>query len=102
MLYRTQAVEYHIEIYRPGDARDPLAILVASTPFASISPGNLIRPGDIAADPSSPASLVVDKVEHILWTTADHIVHKVCVFTREAPEPTPEPVPLDPTKRLGW
>lgn len=90
-------VEYHLELYGPGDARTPVLFCRTEAPFLPFHKGDLINPHnfeDVNLDITMDDVLRVIGVEHIIWEIkGSHFAHKVMVYT--------ETVANTPETRLG-
>ena len=74
-------VVYVLEIYAPDDTTEVVGRFEASSPFASISVGELIQPAHFERIPKEGHVLKVVGVEHGLWELKEHLTHQVMVFT---------------------
>ena len=82
-------IQYYLEIYEPESFYDPIASFQASSPFQTVSVGDILNPrgwDNNQYEMLDHCVLEVIKVEHHIWTVESHIGHKVCVFTRKVPD----------------
>jgi len=77
-----KALEYIIEVYKPGSADDLWVSFTSSTPFLPMNTGDLLNPGLWLGSQSPMKILRVVNLEHIIWETDSHIKHKLLVYHR--------------------
>jgi hypothetical protein len=77
-------MEYHLEIYAPGSARDVWISFEADSPFMAMSAGDIVNPGLWEGSESPMKVLRVVTVEHLVWLAGGTPKQKVMVFTEEA------------------
>ena len=73
--------KYTVEIYYPGSSANVWVVFRSTSPFLSISKGDIINPG-FFPDANADSMLRVTSIEHIIWSSGDHeSKHKVCIYT---------------------
>jgi len=76
-------MEYILEIYMPGSARDVWVHFASSKPFMPICKGDILNPG-LWEGSQSPMKVVrVINIEHIIIEKEEGFGHKILVFTEE-------------------
>jgi len=78
-----KSIQYEIEIYEPNSADDVWAVFDSSTPFMTISKGDILNPGTWSNSQSPMKVLRVINVEHVIWESGAKVTHKLLVFTEE-------------------
>ena len=72
-----------LEIYEPGSDNTVAGCWPSDLPV-SISVGDLIHMSVLQPD-MPPRRLTAQRLEHALWMRGERLVHKLMVFTEEAP-----------------
>lgn len=84
---------YILEVYQPGSMYDALVVVESDMPFMTIQMGDIINPRSFenVVDFLSPGTVLrVVGVEHVIWEGQGVAKHKLCVFTKEAPDTAEE------------
>ncbi len=80
---------YCLEIYGEDDYDTPGGTFYSEHPFLAIAVGDLLNPRGFpywTGRREDPGLLVVTKLEHIVFGTDKDAKHKICVYTRYAPD----------------
>ncbi len=75
--------EYTLEIYNHGSASDVWVSFTSSSPFMTISKGDILNPSIWPESKSPMKVLQVVAVEHLVWEVEGTVKHKIMVFTEE-------------------
>ena len=78
-----KTTEYILEIYEPQSGSDVLMTFSSSSPFMTISAGDILNPRTWDKSISPKKVFRVINIEHIIWKSGTQVKHKVCVFTEE-------------------
>lgn len=78
-----KSIQYELEIYEPNSADDVWAVFDSSTPFMTISKGDILNPGTWPNTQSPMKVLRVINVEHLIWESGVKVTQKLLVFTEE-------------------
>lgn len=74
---------YILEICAPNSIEDVVQTFESTTPFLSISKGDLMNPRTWNNYNYQGKILKVVGVEHIIWKNEKEVKHKICIFTEE-------------------
>jgi hypothetical protein len=75
----TMPIDYSLEIYTPED-KHPMVVYLANTPFATISVGEFLHPGEWPGL-APHRYLRVTEVHHVLSESQERVSHNVMVNT---------------------
>ncbi len=76
--------DYSLEIYEPQSMENAWIVFHSTSPFMSISAGDIINPGIWEGSKSPMKVLRVLNVEHIVWQSKEgDVKQKVMVYSEE-------------------